>query len=540
MAERFDFLVIGSGAAGLSFALRAARHGSVALVTKKESAESNTNYAQGGIAAVMDPSDDVEAHVRDTLEAGAGLCREDVVRLVVREGPERVRELLALGARFDRGADGALHLGREGGHSANRIVHAADMTGREVERALLEAVRAHPNVRVYEHHFAVNLLTQHQLGVDVRTLLPDGIRCFGAYVLDATTGRVETFLARATLLATGGAGQVYLHTTNPPVATGDGIAMAYRAKATIANMEFVQFHPTSLYLPGVDFGGRAFLITEAVRGEGGRLYNLAGERFMPAYDPRAELAPRDVVARAIDDQMKRRGEPHVWLDLSHRSRDHILAHFPNIYATLRRHGIDMATDPIPVVPAAHYTCGGVVVDTEARTSIQGLFACGEVTCSGLHGANRLASNSLLEALVYAHRALPAALDHLRDHPRHTEVPDWDSDDTENTQEWVLVSHNREEVRRVMSNYVGIVRSTLRLERAARRIRLLHEETEEFYQRTRLSVELCELRNLINVAHLIVRCALARPESRGLHTMTDHPEADPALARDTILAEEALV
>jgi len=338
MAERFDFLVIGSGAAGLSFALRAAAFGTVGVITKKDSAESNTNYAQGGIAAVMAPDDDVEAHIQDTLVAGAGLCDPEVVRMVVTEGPARVRELMALGADFDRARDGALHLGREGGHSANRIVHAADMTGREVERALLEAVRAHPNIRLCEHHFAVNLLTQHQLGVDVRAMPAGERRCFGAYVLDIETGRVEMFLAKATLLAAGGAGQVYLHTTNPPVATGDGIAMAYRATAAIANMEFMQFHPTSLYLPGVDFGGRAFLITEAVRGEGGRLYNLAGERFMPEYDPREELAPRDVVARAIDDQLKRRGEDHVWLDLSHRAREHVLAHFPNIHETLLGHG----------------------------------------------------------------------------------------------------------------------------------------------------------------------------------------------------------
>lgn len=538
MVERFDFLVIGSGVAGLTFALRAAEHATVGIVTKKDSAESNTNYAQGGIAAVMDPSDDVEAHVRDTLVAGAGLCDEDIVRIVVTEGPERVRELIALGADFDRARDGTLHLGREGGHSAHRIVHAADMTGREVERALLEATRSHPNIRFFEHHFAVNLLTQHQVSRDARRFLPDGIACYGAYVLDVESGRVDTFLAKATLLAAGGAGQVYLHTTNPPVATGDGIAMAYRAHAAIANMEFIQFHPTSLYLPGVDFGGRAFLITEAVRGEGGRLFNHAGERFMPEYDERAELAPRDIVARAIDDQMKRHGEPHVWLDVSHRERDHLLTHFPNIHETLLGYGIDLTTDPIPVVPAAHYTCGGIVVDAEARTSIRHLFACGEVTCSGLHGANRLASNSLLEALVFAHRALGPAVESVRSQGWNEAVPAWDESNTENTQEWVLVRHNREEVRRIMSDYVGIMRSTLRLERAARRIRLLYDETEEFYQRTRLTPELCELRNLINVAHLIITSALRRTESRGLHTMSDFPETDPAQARDTVLVPAA--
>jgi L-aspartate oxidase len=531
MRERYDFLVIGSGVAGLSFALRAAEHGTVGVVTKKESAESNTNYAQGGIAAVMDPADDTEAHVQDTLVAGAGLCDEAVVRMVVEEGPDRIRDLIDLGAQFDRDPDGVLHLGREGGHSADRIVHAADMTGREVERALLAAVRQNPNVEVLEYHYAVNLLTEHQLGQDVGAL--GDLHCFGAYVLDSRTGAVKTVLAKATLLAAGGAGQVYQHTTNPTVATGDGIAMAYRARAAVANMEFIQFHPTSLYLPGADFGGRSFLITEAVRGDGGVLRNLGGERFMPGYDERAELAPRDVVARAIDDQLKKRGEDHVWLDISHQPSEAVLAHFPNIQETLLRFGIDMTRDPIPVVPAAHYTCGGVVVDRDARTSIAGLFACGEVTCSGLHGANRLASNSLLEALVYAERAVAPAAAHVRQRAWEEAVPDWDESNTENAPEWVLVSHNREELRRVMQSYVGIVRSELRLERAARRVDLVYRETEEFYQRTRLSAELCELRNLAAVAHLVVSCAQDRLESRGLHFMADHPERDPAQRHDTV-------
>ena len=531
----FDFLVIGSGVAGLSFALRAAEHGAVCVVTKKETAESNTNYAQGGIAAVVAPTDDTEAHVRDTLVAGAGLCHEDVVRMVIEEGPDRVMDLVELGAQFDRDPDGELHLGREGGHSADRIVHAADMTGREVERALLTAARRSPNIEIREFHYAVNLLTQHQLDRQVST---SDLVCYGAYVLDEATGRVETVRARATLLAAGGAGQVYLHTTNPTVATGDGIAMAYRARAEIANMEFIQFHPTSLYAPEADFGGRAFLITEAVRGDGGRLTNLGGERFMPHYDDRLELAPRDVVARAIDDQMKQRGEPHVWLDISHRDRDAILEHFPNIYQTLLRHGIDMTTGPIPVVPAAHYTCGGVVVDRQARTSIGGLFACGEVTCSGLHGANRLASNSLLEALVYAANAVaPAAA--WAAGAAMPDIPDWDESNVDNEREWVLVSHNRDEIMRVMQNYVGIVRSTLRLDRAARRIEMIYRETEEFYQRTRITSGLCELRNLAAVAHLVVSCAQRRTESRGLHTMSDFPEADPAQAHDTVYEAAAV-
>jgi L-aspartate oxidase len=534
MAERFDFLVIGSGVAGLSFALRAAEHGTVAVVTKKASAESNTNYAQGGIAAVMDPADSVEDHVRDTLVAGAGLCDEEVVRIVVTEGPERVRELMQLGADFDRAADGDLHLGREGGHSAHRIVHAADMTGREVERALLAKVREHANIELYEYHFAVELITEHHLGRRISEVYPD-LHCFGAYVLDEETGRVLRILAKSTLLAAGGAGQVYLHTTNPGVATGDGIAMAYRAKARVANMEFMQFHPTSLYGSAPEFGGRSFLITEAVRGDGGILLNQAGERFMPEYDDRAELAPRDIVARAIDDQLKRRGEDYVWLDISHKPESEILGHFPNIAETLReRFGIDMTSEPIPVVPAAHYLCGGVVVDTQAQTSIAGLFACGEVTCSGLHGANRLASNSLLEALVYAERALEPAVAYVKGHGFNDAVPEWDASRTENPQEWVLVAQNRREVRQVMSNYVGIVRSSLRLARAERRVRMLYQETEDFYWRTTVSSGLCELRNLIAIAYLIVRSAQQRTESRGLHFMTDFPEPDAAERHDTVI------
>ncbi|MEM1043852.1 MAG: L-aspartate oxidase [Bacteroidota bacterium] len=533
MTERYDFLVIGSGVAGLSFALRAAAHGTVAVVTKKESAESNTNYAQGGIAAVMDPADSVEDHVQDTLVAGAGLCDEDVVRLVVTEGPERVRELMRVGAAFDRAASGDLHLGREGGHSAHRIVHAADMTGREVERALLARVREHAGIDLLEYHFAVDLLTEHHLGQRVSEVWPD-LHCFGAYVLNEETGEVRTLLAKATLLAAGGAGQAYLHTTNPAVATGDGVAMAYRAKARIANMEFIQFHPTSLFGSGEQFGGRSFLITEAVRGDGGILRNQAGERFMPAYDDRAELAPRDVVARAIDDQLKKRGEDFVWLDISHKPAADILGHFPNIAETLReRFGIDMTAEPIPVVPAAHYLCGGVVVDQRARTSIGGLFACGEVTCSGLHGANRLASNSLLEALVYAERALEPALAYAAE-AAYADVPEWDESGTDEPNEWVLVAQNRREVRQVMSAYVGIVRSKLRLSRAWRRVGMLYEETEDFYERATVSSGLCEVRNLVAVAHLIVRSAMQRTESRGLHYMADHPARDASERHDTVL------
>lgn len=514
---KVDYLIIGSGVAGLSYALAVAEHGSVAVVTKKETVESNTNYAQGGIAAVMDPADSFQSHVRDTIEAGAGLCDPDVVEFVVREGPQRIRELMELGADFTR-RNGRLHLGREGGHSADRIVHAADTTGREVERALLAAVRAHPKIEIYDYHFAVDLITEHHLGQHVTKLRPD-IHCFGAYVYDSVEDRAETFLAKSTLLASGGSGQVYLHSTNPDVATGDGVAMVYRAKGRISNMEFVQFHPTSLYHPEAD----SFLISEAVRGEGGRLYNQGGDRFMPDYDAREELAPRDIVARAIDDQLKQRGENYVLLDISHRPAELVKEHFPHIYSTCLDYGIDITHEPIPVVPAAHYQCGGARTDHYGRTSIAGLFACGEVACTGLHGANRLASNSLLEALVFSHRAVDVSVEYARKTSFRNDVPEWDTSGTERPNEWVLVSHNRDELRRVMSDYVGIVRSSLRLDRAFRRTKLLHEETDDFYRRTPLSVELCELRNMIAVAYLIIRSAQMRRESRGLHYMLDYPE-----------------
>ena len=384
---KFDFLIIGSGVAGLTYALKVAPYGSVAIVTKKSSVESNTNYAQGGIAAVMRESDSVDSHIADTLDAGAGLCDEDVVRMVVEEGPKRVQELIDLGAEFTRNGS-ALHLGREGGHSASRIVHAADTTGREIERALLENVQAHPNIAIFQYHFAMELITEHHLGQFVSKVRPD-VTCFGAYVLDQRSGQILTFLARTTLLAAGGSGQAYLHTTNPAVATGDGVAMAYRAKARIANMEFMQFHPTTLYHPEAS----SFLISEAVRGEGAVLRNTRGERFMTEHDDRGELAPRDIVARAIDDQLKKHGAQHVWLDISHQNADDIRHHFPAIYARCLKHGIDITKEPIPVVPAAHYQCGGVVSDLSGRTTIDNLYVAGEVACTGLHGANRLASNS---------------------------------------------------------------------------------------------------------------------------------------------------
>ncbi len=519
MVERlkFDFLVIGSGVAGLTYALGVADYGSVAIITKKERAESNTNYAQGGIAAVMDEHDSYQSHVEDTLGAGAGLCDPEVVEVVVKEGPDRIRELIEFGARFTR-RDGQLHLGREGGHSTHRIVHAADATGREIERALLASIRHHPNIEVFEYHYAIDLLSEHHLGQHVSRLRPD-IHCYGAYVYDEQADEVKTVLAKVTMLATGGSGAVYLHTTNPPIATGDGVAMAYRAKARIANMEFVQFHPTSLYHPDAD----SFLISEAVRGHGALLFNLSGERFMPAYDDRAELAPRDIVARAIDDQLKQHGDDHVLLDISHKGDDEVKEHFPTIYQTCLGYGIDITQQPIPVVPAAHYQCGGVQTDLQGRTSVDGLFASGEVACTGLHGANRLASNSLLEALVFSRRAVEAAVAYARQGRWNEAVPEWDASGTERPQEWVLVSHNSDELRRVMWDYVGIVRSSLRLERAFRRTRLLYQETEDFYHRTRISSGLCELRNIIAVAYLIIRSAQMRRESRGLHYMLDYPD-----------------
>ncbi len=526
MATKVDFLVLGSGIAGLSFALRAAESATVAIVTKAAAHESNTQYAQGGIAAVIDPTDSFESHINDTLIAGAGLCEKDAVEVVVREGPDRLRELIKLGAEFSK-ESGKLHLVREGGHSANRIVHAADATGREIERALLEAVQSNPKIQLLEHHFALELITEHHLGQHV-SRLRDDMHCFGAYILDESNAEVICFLAKATILATGGSGRVYLHTTNPGVATGDGIAMAYRAQARIENMEFVQFHPTALYYPEAD----SFLISEAVRGDGGLLVNQAGHRFMPDYDSRAELAPRDIVARAIDDQLKKSGDPYVYLDISHVDSVKVLSHFPTIHQQCLKFGLDITTDPIPVVPAAHYQCGGVQTDLVGRTSINGLFACGEVACTGLHGANRLASNSLLEGLVFAERASKAASEYILNSHWNDDIPEWDDSGTVAPNEWVLVSHNRDELRRVMWNYVGIVRSGLRLDRARRRTRLLYEETEDFYRRSRVSRGLCELRNMIAVAYLIIKSAGMRRESRGLHYMLDYPDTSEQELRPT--------
>ena len=518
MERRCDFLVIGSGLAGLSFALKAAKTGKVVIVTKSVLEETNTNYAQGGIAAVRYKPDNFEKHIQDTLECGDGLCNEEVVRMVVYEAPRQIDELIHWGVEFDRNENGEFNLAREGGHSEARILHHKDFTGREVQSALSKLVRDHPNIEVYEHHFAVEVITQHHLGILVKHTTP-GITCYGAYVMDLRTSAVHTFLSRVTVMASGGTGNLYHTTTNSPVATGDGIAMVYRAKGAVENMQFVQFHPTSLYHPGER---PSFLITEALRGFGAILKTQDGEEFMHKYDNRLSLAPRDIVSRAIDHEMKVRGDDYVCLDCRHLDIHKLKNHFPNIYKKCQSIGIDISRDMIPVVPAAHFLCGGIKVDMNGRSSIHRLYAIGETASTGLHGANRLASNSLLEGVVYAERAARDAIEHFKDYEFREDIPIWDYEGTSHPEEMVLITQNYKEMQQIMSNYVGIVRSDLRLKRAADRLEILYRETEELYKKSILSQKLCELRNMIQVGYLIIKMARLMKESRGLHYTINYP------------------
>ncbi len=518
MEKKYDFLVIGSGLGGLSFALKVAEHGSVCLITKAEMEETNTRYAQGGIAAVTYEPDSYEKHVEDTLVAGDHLCNEEVVRLVVKEAPDQIQELIHWGTKFDKESNGKYDLAREGGHSEHRILHHKDNTGQEIQRALSVQVRKHPKIDVLEKHFAVDLITQHHKGKLVKRNMTD-IECYGAYVLNLKTQQVLKILSKSTLLASGGAGNLYSTTTNPVIATGDGVAMVYRAKGIIENMEFVQFHPTSLYNPGES---PSYLITEAMRGYGGILRNQMGEKFMNKYDPRGSLAPRDVVARAIDNEMKIHGDEFVYLDTTHLDGRKLKAHFPNIYEKCLSLGINFTKDLIPVVPAAHYMCGGVKVDMDGQTWIKRLYAVGEVSSTGLHGANRLASNSLIEAIVYANRAALHAVGNAPSYPFADQIPEWDDRGTSHPEEMILITQSLKELKQIMTNYVGIVRSDLRLERAITRLEIIYRETEELYRKSKLSLKICQLRNLINVGFLVIKMAQARKESRGLHYNLDYP------------------
>jgi len=527
--RKVDFLVVGSGIAGLSFALKAANVGKVLIVTKSNEDESNTKYAQGGIAVVSNQGDSFEKHISDTHIAGDGLCIPQIVENVIQEGPARIEELISYGTLFDKEDSGEYNLAKEGGHSAHRILHYKDITGYEIERALLEKVHENPNIEILTHYFAVDLITQHHFGEHVDKKSKD-ITCYGIYAFNTKTKIVDKILAKITLMATGGAGHVYSATTNPTIATGDGIAMVYRAKGKVRNMEFIQFHPTALFNPAEY---PAFLISEAVRGFGGILRRSNGESFMEEYDSRGSLAPRDIVARAIDSEMKKSGLDFVYLDITHKSKADLISHFPNIYEKCLSIGLDMTKDFIPVTPAAHYLCGGILVDEYGASSIKNLYACGECSSTGLHGANRLASNSLLEAAVYAHRIFVHCSNYFENINYQDNIADWDDSNTELSNEDILVTHNLRELQKVMSDYVGIVRSDFRLDRALARLGFLYEETESFYKQTKLSVKLCELRNLIQIAYLVVKSAQQRKESRGLHYTTDYPTHADNL-EDTIL------
>ena len=519
MVHKFDFLVIGSGIAGMSLALKVADKGKVAIICKTELEEANTYFAQGGIASVTNLAvDNFDKHIEDTMIAGDWLNDRSAVEMVVRNAPSQIQELIRWGVQFDKKENGEFDLHREGGHSEFRILHHKDNTGAEIQTSLIRAIQQHPNITIFKRHFAVEIITQHHLGIIVTRHTP-GIKCFGAYVLDEDTGRVETFLSRVTVMATGGCEAVYRNTTNPLVATGDGIAMVYRAKGAVKNMEFIQFHPTALFHPG---DRPCFLITEAMRGYGGVLRTLDGQEFMHKYDPRLSLAPRDIVARAIDKEMKLRGEDHVYLDVTHKDPEETKRHFPNIYQKCLSIGIDITKDYIPVAPAAHYLCGGICVDLNGQSSIRRLYALGECSCTGLHGGNRLASNSLIEAVVYADAAARHILETFERYDFNTDIPEWDDAGTISNEERILITQSMKEVNQIMEAYVGIVRSNTRLTRAWNRLDILYEETEALFKRSKASKELCELRNMINVGYLITRQAMERKESRGLHFTIDYP------------------
>ncbi|MDD3321077.1 MAG: L-aspartate oxidase [Paludibacter sp.] len=519
MTRRFDFLVIGSGIAGISFALKASKYGKVAILCKTTLGESNTSYAQGGIASVTNEQDSFEKHIQDTLIAGDGHCNEEVVKKVVTEAPSQIKELVEWGIEFDKDENGQFDLHREGGHSDHRILHHKDNTGFEIQQGLIRRLEKEPNIEIFEHHFAIEILTQHHLGKYV-THHTQGVECYGAYVLDQHTNNIHTFLSKVTLMATGGIGGVYSTTTNPDVATGDGIAMVYRARGIVKDMEFVQFHPTALYHPG---DRPSFLITEAIRGYGAVLRTKKGKEFMHKYDVRGSLAPRDIVARAIDNEMKTHGHDFVYLDVTNKDPEETKLHFPNIYKKCLEYGIDITKDYIPVSPTQHYLCGGIVVDMNAKSSIDRLYAAGECSCTGLHGANRLASNSLIEAIVYADAAVKDAIKHIDKLEFNESIPDWNDEGTSLPEEMVLITQSFREVEQIMSTYVGIVRSNLRLKRAMSRLEILYRETENLFNKSVVSREICELRNVISIAYIIIKHAIARKESRGLHFTADYPK-----------------
>jgi L-aspartate oxidase len=522
MIRKYDFLVIGSGIAGMSFALKVAQKGSVALICKTELEEANTYFAQGGVASVTNLKvDNFEKHIEDTMIAGDWISDRAAVEKVVTEAPGQIQELIKWGVNFDKNENGEFDLHREGGHSEFRILHHKDNTGAEIQESLIRAVQAHPNITIFNRHFAVEIITQHHLGIIVTRHTP-GIKCYGAYVLNEDTGEVDTFLSKVTLMATGGVGAVYRNTTNPLVATGDGIAMVYRAKGVVKDMEFIQFHPTALYHPG---DRPCFLITEAMRGYGGVLRTMDGKEFMQKYDKRLSLAPRDIVARAIDSELKARGDDHVYLDVTHKDPEETKKHFPNIYEKCMSLGIDITKEYIPVAPAAHYLCGGIKVDLNGESSINRLYAVGECSCTGLHGGNRLASNSLIEAVVYADAAAKHSLSVIDRYEFNEEIPEWNDEGTTSNEEMVLITQSMKEVNQIMGSYVGIVRSDLRLKRAWVRLDILYEETESLFKRSKASRAICELRNMINVGYLITRQAMERKESRGLHYTIDYPHAD---------------